>query len=47
MNKFTDKIEERLREIAELIPSAKLLEKRYLQKERSDLEKKLRKVTSW
>lgn len=44
MSKFADDIRARLAIISKMIPGAKLAERRALQKERSDLEGKLRKV---
>lgn len=45
MSKFVADIQARLTIINQMIPSAKSSERRALQKERSDLETKLRKVT--
>lgn len=45
-SKFVTDINARLTIIAKMIPNAKTSERRALQKERSDLEEKLRKVTS-
>lgn len=44
MSKFASDIEARLAIIANMIPSAPTKERRALQRERSDLEDKLRKV---
>ena len=46
MSKFADDIQARLIEISKLIPTATITERRSLQKERADLEGKLRKVLS-
>lgn len=46
MNKFVADIEARLAVIAQMIPSAKSIERKKLQRERSDLEEKLRKVST-
>lgn len=45
MSNFTDKIAARLAEIERLIISANTKERRALQKERDDLEDKLRRAT--
>lgn len=44
MSGFVEGIEARLAVIARMIPNAKGAERRKLQKERSDLEGKLRKI---
>jgi len=44
MSKFEDDIRARLVIINQMIPNAKAVERRALQKERSDLERKLSKV---
>jgi hypothetical protein len=46
MSKFSDDIRARLAIIAQMIPSAKSVERKKLQKERADLEDKLRRVTA-
>ena len=46
MSKFTQDIEARLVIINQMIPNAKAAERRALQRERSDLEEKLRKVAT-
>lgn len=46
MSNFTTAIEARLAIIARMIPSAKTAERRALQRERTDLEEKLRKATA-
>lgn len=46
MSKFADDIQARLAIIAEMIRTAKMADKRKLQRERSDLEEKLRKVSA-
>lgn len=46
MSNFTDHIQARLAIIARMIPNAKVTERRALQRERSDLEEKLRKVSA-
>lgn len=46
MSKFADDIRARLAIIAQMIPGAKSTERKRLQKERSDLEEKLRKATT-
>lgn len=45
-NKFAADIEARIAIINKMIPSAKTSERRALQRERADLETKLRKVTT-
>lgn len=45
MSKFEDAIRQRLAIIAQMIRSAKQSERRQLQRERSDLEAKLAKVS--
>ena len=44
MSKFTEDLAARIFEINKAIPTAKLKERRALQKERADLENKLRKA---
>lgn len=46
MSGFVEGIEARLAIIAQMIPNAKPKERRALQKERADLESKLRKATT-
>lgn len=46
VSKFEDDIQARLAIIARMIPSAKVAERRALQRERADLEEKLRKVSA-
>lgn len=46
MSKFVEDLLARLREIERLIPGARIKERRALQKERSDLEEKIRRATS-
>lgn len=46
MSKFADDIRARLAIISKLIVGAKIAERRKLQKERTDLEEKLRKVSA-
>lgn len=46
MNKFVADIEARLAIISQMIKSANTTERRALQKERADLEAKLRKVSA-
>jgi hypothetical protein len=45
MSKFVADIEARLAVISKMIPGAKVVERRQLQRERADLEEKLRKVS--
>lgn len=46
MSKFDDDIRARIVIINKMIPDAKLKERRALQRERSDLEEKLRRATA-
>jgi hypothetical protein len=46
MSKFADDIKARLAIIAEMIRTAQTAERRKLQRERSDLEEKLRRVSA-
>lgn len=46
MSKFEDDILSRIAIINKMIPGAKLKERRALQRERADLESKLRKATT-
>jgi hypothetical protein len=45
MSKFADDLADRIRIINRMIPSASIPERRKLQKERTDLEAKLAKVS--
>lgn len=46
MNKFVDDITARIAILNQMIPSAKTAERRKLQRERTDLELKLQKVSA-
>lgn len=46
MSKFVEDIQARLSIINRMIPGAKTAERKVLQRERADLEEKLRKVTA-